>query len=87
MTARRGRRQESPRDPAEQPSGQRSEQPSAHRIRPHLPIVLLLSAAAVLGLAAVFSLDRPVPESHVTNRPVEVDGDGYVSSDTCQACH
>lgn len=83
MTARRGRRQESPRDPAAKPS----VQTSAHRIRTDLPILLLLAAATVLGLTAVFSLDRPVPESQVTNRPVELDADGYVSSDTCQACH
>jgi hypothetical protein len=79
MTARRGRRQESPHGGATPPSTQRA--------RPLVPILLLLSAAAGLGLTAVFSLDRAVPEAQVTNRPIEVDADGYVSSDTCQACH
>lgn len=79
MTARRGRRQESPRGPA--------GAPTARRIRSDIPILLLLLAAAVLGLTAVLSLERTVPESQVTNRPVERDADGYVSSDTCQACH
>ncbi len=60
---------------------------SAEGIRPHIPILLLLCASAALGLTAVISLDRAIPESKVTDRPIAVDGDGYVSSEACQACH
>ena len=53
----------------------------------HLPILLLLLASAALGLTAFIALDPAIPESLVADRPIEVDADGYVSSDTCQACH
>ncbi len=79
MTARRGRRQEPPAGPA--------REATASGLRRHLPIALLLLAAATLGLAAVVSFSPPVPESRITNRPIEVHADGYVSSETCQACH
>ncbi len=53
----------------------------------HLPILLLLLASAALGLTAFIALDPVIPESLVADRPIEVAADGYVSSDTCQACH
>jgi hypothetical protein len=49
--------------------------------------ILLVAAAAGLGGAAVALNDAPPPEQLVTHRPVQVKSDGYVSSDTCQACH
>ncbi len=53
----------------------------------YLPILLLLLASAALGLTAVIARDPAIPEALVADRPIEVDADGYVSSDTCQACH
>lgn len=79
MTARRGRRPEPPSGPA--------RATSADGLRPHLPILLLLCASGALGLTAVLSFAPAVPESQITNRPIEVDADGYVSSEACQACH
>ncbi|HCE04509.1 MAG TPA: hypothetical protein DEQ98_14840, partial [Acidobacteria bacterium] len=79
MTARRGRRPEPPSGPA--------RETSADGLRPHLPILLLLCASGALGLTAVLSFAPAVPESQITNRPIEVDADGYVSSEACQACH
>ncbi len=51
------------------------------------PVALLLAGAAALGVAAALSQPRLVPEATVEHRPIEVPEDGYVSSDTCQACH
>ncbi len=53
------------------------------------PAVALLVGATGLGLSLALSGDRPVPESEVDNRPVEVQvaGDGYVTSETCRSCH
>ena len=39
------------------------------------------------GLSAIAWRDRVVPEAQVTSRPIQIAGDGYVSSQTCQACH
>ena len=52
-----------------------------------LPAVLILLAATGLGVGLAVTAERPVPESEVVDRPIEVAGDGYVSSDTCRACH
>jgi Cytochrome c554 and c-prime len=49
-----------------------------------LGILVVLLAAS--GWAAA-RRDRPVPEARVTGRPIQLVGDGYVSSQTCQACH
>jgi hypothetical protein len=49
--------------------------------------------AAALGLAALLAAgsfaagNRGRPESQVGGRPIQVPGDGYVSSATCRACH
>ena len=51
------------------------------------PAVALLVASIGLGVALAVSLARGVPESEVDNRPVQVDGDGYVTSETCRSCH
>src|SRR5688572_8327951 len=43
--------------------------------------------AAALGAAAVLSFDRSPREAAVRDRPVQLPGDGYTSSQTCKACH
>ncbi|HEV2985424.1 MAG TPA: multiheme c-type cytochrome [Vicinamibacterales bacterium] len=50
-------------------------------------IVAVLGIAAGMGLAAVSFNAPSVSERQITNRPIQVDNDGYVSSRTCQACH
>ena len=50
-------------------------------------ILALLTGALALGVAVTMSLDADTPEHEVEHRPIAVDGDGYVSSQTCQACH
>ena len=62
----------------------RSPFPSTLR---HAPAILILSASTGLGITLALTADRPIPESEVIDRPVEVTADGYVSSDTCRACH
>ena len=47
-------------------------------------------AAAVSALLAAFGCAGPphaVSDGAVTGRPIEVRGEGYVSSDTCRTCH
>jgi hypothetical protein len=50
-------------------------------------LVLFVSASAALGLTGAASLTRVPLESLVNGRPVQQRGDGFVSSDTCEACH
>src|SRR5436309_1796689 len=51
-----------------------------------LPAVALVVAAALTGgIFAAFAADPP--ERAVTGRPIRIPGDGYVSSQTCRACH
>ena len=49
--------------------------------------LVVIGAAAALGVTGVVSRDVNLPESRVTGRPVQQSEDGYVSSDTCRACH
>jgi Cytochrome c552/Doubled CXXCH motif (Paired_CXXCH_1)/Cytochrome c554 and c-prime len=46
-----------------------------------------VAASAVAGAAAAFSSRALPPESSITDRPIQVSEDGYVSSQTCRACH
>ena len=48
---------------------------------------LLVAASAVAGVAAVFSRPALPSESSIADRPIQVSEDGYVSSQTCKACH
>jgi hypothetical protein len=48
---------------------------------------VMLTAAAALGIAAVTLADPPPSESTISHRPAQIASDGYVSSNTCQACH
>ena len=61
--------------------------PSHTRLRTLAPAAALIVGAAALGAAAAVSLDPLVPESAVGHRPIAVAEDGYVSSETCRACH
>ncbi len=44
-------------------------------------------AAAAAGLAAFATRATSIPERDITQRPIQVNAEGYVSSQTCQACH
>ena len=61
--------------------------PSRSRLRTLAPAAALIAGAAALGATAAVSLDPLVPESTVEHRPIAVTEDGYVSSETCRACH
>ena len=62
---------------------------STHSALRFAPAVALLLASAGLGVALAVNGDRAVPESAIGNRPIQVqaDPDGYVTSETCRACH
>ena len=51
------------------------------------PIIAVIAASAALGVAAVASRSSAPPESAIANRPVQLPEDGFVSSQTCKACH
>jgi len=55
--------------------------------RSHLILVALVIAAAGLGVARVARIERAVEESRVAGRPVQLPDEGFVSSQTCRACH
>src|SRR5690349_18016163 len=50
-------------------------------------LVILLVMAGCGGLFWVVQRDGVTPDRIASHRPVQVDEDGYVSSDTCRACH
>lgn len=52
-----------------------------------VPTGLLVLAALILGVATILTSQPLIPESLVTNRPIQVSTDGFVSSSACQACH
>src|SRR5436309_589006 len=54
---------------------------------PTVQILVLLSLAAGLRFTAVRAGAPVVPERATTDRPVQVESDGYVSSRRCRACH
>ena len=49
--------------------------------------MLLLVTGIAAGGAAVVARYGPEAAPEATDRPIETDGDGYVSSDTCRPCH
>jgi hypothetical protein len=55
--------------------------------RSHLILAAMVVAAAGLGLATLVTVERAVEEPRVTGRPVQVPDEGFVSSQTCRACH
>ena len=52
-----------------------------------LTCAVLLLFSAVLGWSITRAPEPRVPEAQITNRPIQVADEGYVSSDTCKACH
>jgi hypothetical protein len=79
MTRRRG-----PRRPARDHADSGGSRRDVWRFA---PITVLLLASAALGVALAIAGDRDVPESDIATRPIRLNADGYVSSDTCKACH
>ena len=73
--------------------GLRGPDGSARQTRPSrgplrfAPAVVLLIASTGLGVALAVTADRGVRGSGVDNRPVQVESDGYVTSETCRSCH
>ncbi len=61
--------------------------PIRPRRRRALAAGLGLAAAAVGAGVAAHLWRHPLDERDVTDRPIEVSDDGYVSSSTCRACH
>jgi hypothetical protein len=47
----------------------------------------LLAVSAVVGWTAMSFREPFEPEAQVNYRPIQVNGDGYASSQTCKACH
>jgi len=47
-------------------------------------LIGLVTAALVVTIAI---RPRPTPEAEVAGRPIQVDADGYVGSESCRACH
>ena len=50
-------------------------------------LVTLVAAAAALGITGVAIREQPPPEHLAVGRPVQQHEDGFVSSNTCHACH
>jgi len=55
--------------------------------RSHLILAALVTAAAALGVARLVLVEPATDERRVPDRPVQVPGEGFVSSQTCRACH
>jgi formate-dependent nitrite reductase cytochrome c552 subunit len=55
--------------------------------RSHLILAALVAAAAGLGLARLALVEPAVEERRVSGRPIQVPDEGFVSSQTCRACH
>ena len=55
--------------------------------RAPLVLTILVVGAAVVGTVALAGRRPAVPERRVAGRPIQVPEAGYVSSDTCRACH
>ncbi len=55
-------------------------------MRPTL-IAVVLACAAAIGWTAIACHVPPVSERQMTDRPIQVEADGYVSSQACKACH
>ena len=73
------------------PSDRRRGHPARRPARVSTPgaasMAALLAGSVALGVAIAATRDPAVPEASVTHRPIAVSEDGYVSSETCQACH
>ena len=54
---------------------------------PRFDAVAVWAVAVSVGWAWVSYRPPVASEEDVTERPIQVDGDGYVTSDTCRTCH
>jgi hypothetical protein len=63
------------------------KRPSGRRIQPANAAMVFFSTCIVVALARLIYSPESVDELAVTNRPIEVQADGHVTSRTCQACH
>ena len=52
-----------------------------------IAVVVLVAISAGIGGAAYIHREPTVPERRITDRPIQVEEDGYSSSRTCKACH
>jgi hypothetical protein len=50
-------------------------------------MVALFGFSAAIGWTAIGFHDPSVPEHQITDRPIQVEDDGYVSSQSCKTCH
>src|ERR1700681_1615138 len=69
------------------PGDRRTESKSRGSSAAASAVALLVVLAAAFGTLAFVTGERFVPERTVANRPIEVPEDGYVTSQTCRACH
>src|SRR5262245_56327984 len=49
-------------------------------------LVVAVGGSAGFGYALLTNSDKR-PERSIADRPIQIPADGYVSSDSCQACH
>ncbi len=73
--------------PSHRPRGHPERQRAPALTPGAAPIVALIAASVTLGAAIAATRDPVIPEASVVNRPIAVTEDGYVSSETCRACH
>ena len=53
----------------------------------HVFVICLLAVSIAFVLAILARREPPLPENRVAHRPIQLAEDGYVSSQTCKACH
>jgi hypothetical protein len=52
-----------------------------------VPLLLLCSLSLLAGSAWFVNYRQFASEGRVTNRPIQIESDGYASSNACQSCH
>jgi len=55
--------------------------------RSHLIVAAMVVAGAALGVARLVVVEPAADERRALSRPIQVPGEGFVSSQTCRACH
>lgn len=53
----------------------------------HVFVVCLLAVSVAFVLAVIARREPSLPENRIAHRPIQLAEDGYVSSQTCKACH
>ena len=51
------------------------------------PVIAFVLASAGLGVVTVATLNPFILETDIVNRPIQIGGTEYVTSNTCQSCH